>query len=225
MYVTHTGADIHVYIYIFIHIYTYIRKIGEERICIPWKEMCSTAVGHMLSAEWRSSTLSIWKIEISAYMFVQIFQGLAVKAGMLQKISSPSIASLTRKWWKSSKIRDQEEEYGSKAVMGFKIWKRMEQTGKGGPGKAFPIYLLGNLRERRAQSSSLVAWLGDAQAPIPPAPCLTGTSCQRATSGKRRADTVMAVMPLWTTGEIWSFACTQLGVIWQKLMQSLAASA
>lgn len=74
---------------------------------------------------------------------------------MLQKIPSPSIASLTRKWWKESKISDQEEEHGSKAVMGSKIWKGMEQTGMGGPCKAFPIYLLGNLRERRAQSSSL----------------------------------------------------------------------
>lgn len=31
----------------------------------------------------------------------------------------------------------------------------MEETGMGGPCKAFPIYLLGNVRERRAQSFSL----------------------------------------------------------------------
>lgn len=80
-------------------------------------------------------------------------------------------------------------------MMGSKIWKGMEQTGMGVPCKTFPIYLLGNLRERRAQSSSLVAWLGNARAPIPPAPCPAGTSCQKATSGKGRADTGM---PLWT---------------------------
>lgn len=130
---------------------------------------------------------------------VIIFQGLAVKAGMLQKIPSPSSASLTRKWWKQSKIRGQKEEHGSKAVVGSKMWKQGEQTGRGGPCKAFPVYLLGNPRERRAQSSSLVAWLGDARAPVPPAPCPAGTSCQKTTSGKGRADTAMAVMPLWTT--------------------------
>lgn len=141
---------------------------------------------------------------------------------MLQRTPSPSIASLTRKWWKYSKIRDQKEEYGSKAVMGSKIWKGMEETRMGGPCEAFPIYLLGNLRERRAQSFSLVAWLGDARARVPPA--LQGQAAKKPPQGKEGQIQWGQRCLYEQPGETWSPAWSQLWVIWQKQILSPAAS-